>query len=1136
MAGLSKRRGAISVFLLIIFMVTYVFMGLLVDAGRYRMAKVYAESALDSATNSLLSSYDRLVFDLYGLFAYDTDAKTEEELVAEIEARYALYLDEALGIAKVDSSKYTTQLANTIKEENGKFVLDVSSLYDFSKTDLEAGWTITLADTKNAESQIIEYMKFRAPIQLLDDMNGFLGKVEAILSVKDSIKIASEKNVIVDKYENPSEGDPLSQKANVFIKDMNRFSIRFYNFTIDPTAKLPEVGTEVTKSSSNEPYRLMNLAEEFDTAVQEAITQYESERSKKFDKSLNSALTDLQKAMKKDDSAEITVSQTYAGEDGRTKNFTEMDLFAIKENSAELQKLAEEVKNSIGGGESYYSTYLEKYDAADAAYAATDPELESMYKERIQQARTDLETSIANIETNSDTIYAETQAMFTRMQTLAQEYDNYVTEMEAFLEKYKNAYETAAEGNAKTEAYRKYQDALTQSGPTVELAKANGGEITRNLELLGNSRGYLNQMANGYGDTKDLLSTWIGPYVDSVMDKIENPVAAQSVTLLASDLRSAIDAVENYTNGKQSEDLYLNVYKEAVGTLFPSLQGDICTLYSKASYFQKAYYRSDVDVEVGEEVTENDISKSGKETLAGKEDAKKKEELKAIDKEAVRKNPTWIDVNYSEVVTEKLGAELENTEGDASVNVELETGKVGLDFLSKTSNAGNLLMNSLADLMEGARDNLYVDAYVMSMFPNYKEWKDWKDTGKSDLKALNAPYENGEGKTSYNASYGAVEYVITGAKGTTEEGFGENSVEAMRVKLFGTRMLFNALSIMLDSGKITQAQSLSAWAGVLAPLVTVVLLAAWAAMESVIDVMVLMGDISVDSLEKAGFSGEGVLVFKKGRDWYFSANGLMTLLGEMAIDTVVDKAIENADELADAFEQKANAMIFDAYTNAQESVDAIYEDIDLSGAQQVNEWVDELNNNLKEVSGATGTGQFSGLTSKLDEATEVINPDRIKQEADDVLLKAKEEATLGVSRLTKEAKDMVDEGVKALGNDAKKVVKDNMHKVIPVGKVVNTGTADDDIAEGVRMTYEDYLYFYLFTMDQETKVQRIQSLVQVNMRVGGDESFSMSNAVVSAWADLECTIKYLFMSNPIVPESMKKDGRLRFKVISAQSY
>ena len=94
-------------------MVTYVFMGLLVDAARYRMAGAYAEAALDQAGDSVLSNYNRLVFDLYGLFAVETKAEDQEAMETKIKELFNHYLEETLGIANVTAKEYETAL-NTI--------------------------------------------------------------------------------------------------------------------------------------------------------------------------------------------------------------------------------------------------------------------------------------------------------------------------------------------------------------------------------------------------------------------------------------------------------------------------------------------------------------------------------------------------------------------------------------------------------------------------------------------------------------------------------------------------------------------------------------------------------------------------------------------------------------------------------------------------------------------------------------------------------------------------------------------------------------------------------------------------------------------------------------------------------------
>ena len=91
-------KGAISVFLILIFVATYVIAGLLVDGGRYRMARVMAESALDSANESILSYYNQMLYDLYGLFAVDPESVTKEQIAGVLED----YVSHTLQTADID--------------------------------------------------------------------------------------------------------------------------------------------------------------------------------------------------------------------------------------------------------------------------------------------------------------------------------------------------------------------------------------------------------------------------------------------------------------------------------------------------------------------------------------------------------------------------------------------------------------------------------------------------------------------------------------------------------------------------------------------------------------------------------------------------------------------------------------------------------------------------------------------------------------------------------------------------------------------------------------------------------------------------------------------------------------------------
>ena len=225
-------------------------MGMLVDAGRYRIAQTYMESALDNASSSVLSNYNQLVFDLYGLFSVDMELEEGQTMEDAIYEKYNHYLQETLGIAKVDKSQYRTMLPDLIfGTETATYTTD--SLYDFNITKLEAGSTITLADTANVEQQLIEYMKFRAPVELTKEMKGFLGKLKTIVEMKDRVEESLKKEKIKQKYETNKDGKvPLSEQAATLLKDINEFAGDLYNYTLEPHKSLAELEARSVPTSS----------------------------------------------------------------------------------------------------------------------------------------------------------------------------------------------------------------------------------------------------------------------------------------------------------------------------------------------------------------------------------------------------------------------------------------------------------------------------------------------------------------------------------------------------------------------------------------------------------------------------------------------------------------------------------------------------------------------------------------------------------------------------------------------------------------------------------------------------------------------------------------------------------------------
>ena len=153
----KRCKGVISVFLIIILVSNYALIGLLVDSARQRMARANAEMALDMATTSILSYYNQMLFDLYGLFA--TDNLSEDNITALLSD----YTKKTLGMLDVSESEVTeltTAIVNAVPYfQNGEIDGILFDGYHYNITvKADSSAMTSLANTDAVESQIIDHM------------------------------------------------------------------------------------------------------------------------------------------------------------------------------------------------------------------------------------------------------------------------------------------------------------------------------------------------------------------------------------------------------------------------------------------------------------------------------------------------------------------------------------------------------------------------------------------------------------------------------------------------------------------------------------------------------------------------------------------------------------------------------------------------------------------------------------------------------------------------------------------------------------------------------------------------------------------------------------------------------------------
>ncbi len=163
---MNVRRGAVTVYFSIIFLALSLLCMTVVDAARVEMARIDVQRAVDAAVYSISTEYDQELKDRYGLLAFDG---------SEVSEKFKFYLN--ANLPNEDSS-----LIANVYEVN----IDESTISDSSATPING---------QNAKNQILDYMKYRAPLMTLEPFIKKLGTIQTSSNTTDALK---DKTEIVD--------------------------------------------------------------------------------------------------------------------------------------------------------------------------------------------------------------------------------------------------------------------------------------------------------------------------------------------------------------------------------------------------------------------------------------------------------------------------------------------------------------------------------------------------------------------------------------------------------------------------------------------------------------------------------------------------------------------------------------------------------------------------------------------------------------------------------------------------------------------------------------------------------------------------------------------------------------------------
>ncbi len=338
-------KGSISIFLIITFVANYLLAALLVDATRVHAAKTEVQAAAEIATQNILTRYDEYLYELYGLFAVtDMDQNKIASSVKD-------YIDQMVCLGVGEDTSLGKAMAQSVFFDAG-----IDEAWKPYELDLKvtAGSNVTLASNDVLKSQILDQMKFRAPVQIADS---FLDFLDTVNELEDTKKAVEEKTESDEKLQDCLDSLEEAEKKAKKIKN------KVINYTLQPTElsekpKSASTATKFVKTLENMDKRLGNIkvssATDLDNAVNSARRDFISGLNKVSDnaKNLCGALNSL--------------SSTFSSVKEKFRNMIDKDLVPARDAAANDSSLnsntREAMKNAYQADINNAQEHIKKID------------------------------------------------------------------------------------------------------------------------------------------------------------------------------------------------------------------------------------------------------------------------------------------------------------------------------------------------------------------------------------------------------------------------------------------------------------------------------------------------------------------------------------------------------------------------------------------------------------------------------------------------------------------------------------------------------------------------------------------------------------------------------------------------------
>ena len=931
----QKKNGAVTVFLTLI-MVPMLFVAeFAMDASRIYGAKVIVSGAGDLAMNAALTDYDKILQDMYGLFA---TSASEDELVTNLGKYFKQTIEGIEPTATDDYTRVVLEQIKTLLRGDPEGDLQIHNLIDLSYLGVEESSYVDgsqLYYNENVKKQIVEYMKYRGPVSI---GSGLLEKIGMVVEVKKQQEVV-EKKAVYDESLNAIQEILvlLGARLNYYTLE-SAINAAFYNNIIPlfyqngykELQKLmkPLVVAAVCNDGLDVPTttgkRFENIEEleESVTLVVEAVGEeqkvtsdiFESENLvlyleylykikseyDQIDAVINSYPLLKPKAVKKPSELSATQLELLSGEQ-EARYYEEWDKYY--EYLGEKEHY-ESIKSDIETMQ-HYRDDLIKFRATkkENAWDVNKDDCLAYWFARLEQYRETISDQgekygyVCELKNAAETVIETLEALL-----------ECIDESENAGKEWNRSIEGLAESMLKQSMAQQFKEVAKGLKKEDILELKSKMEVNLNyfttLKEAIESMKYLNEQVFVEGTSVENIYAMVLKNQDVL--NIEAKDAAEAMRLVST---TNVDALCNI--GDFSKLLTVEAEVDIRDTAFYKFMEDF---YKKlpSEMFQSSEETIPADDKENEEANQ---AKSEKANIIENVNKLRKESEKT--EEIKTKMPASEEESYyTDLATSLIKAsadkgkdlpKVEDKDNAAQQSKNAGAGLSGFDF--------DKLADMLAGAAESFRDDLYITEYMTEMFSCYTTTKNPDGGDPIVVKSLSGYTIDAE----HNYLFGCEqEYILWGQQGENTN----RNIAYTTASIFAIRYVLNLAyaftSPEIQASTLGIATAIAGWTVFGVPLVQTVLILA-----------IALGETAWDILELK--AGNDVVIYKSATTWRLSLTGLTKEVTDEAIDiakkAAIDKVNETIGKTSEMIENFANETVenvektFNGY--AEQSVDTL---------------------------------------------------------------------------------------------------------------------------------------------------------------------------------------------------------------------